>query len=156
MKFDPFMWAEVTTSASHHAEGFLGLRLSAPSAVYIVADGFEALLGYGTSFDADIAGLFEYRVEGPKGVRFFQYVPPAVSFDSQGEVYTNADRLPFQSGQVYEVQRALRMQQLMQRDMMAEIRQATAELRASRAPAAPAASAVSSDEAEGTSDAEGS
>lgn len=136
MKFDPFAWDEVNTNAENESrKGKLQLRSSAPVALYITAQGYEVLAGYGTSFDLDLAETFSFRIEAGKGVRAFRHNPTPSSVVAVGEIYTNPDRMPHESGSMAEVLRARRMLEIERRSMMAEMRQEFAAMRAASAPA---------------------
>lgn len=129
MKFDPFVWDEVKTNEEiQRPKGKLQLRLSAPGAVYVTSQGYEALVGYGTSFDLDLAEPHSIRVEAGKGIRAFIYAPAPTTFVAVGEVFTNPDRLPHESGSMAEVLRARRMLEIERRAMMKEMRSAHSEM----------------------------
>lgn len=154
MKFDIFAWSEIEPNLWFNGPaGSLVVKASAPSALFVEQDGFEVCAGHGVAFDLDISGEFRFRLEGPKSARFFYQAGASVAVPSLGVVYTNADKLPAQSGTYFEVRRALREQQLAQSAMMKEIRAATSLLRAerkalSRASALPAANASGTEPAQ--------
>lgn len=130
MKFDPFSYDEVKTNVEIESrKGKLRLQLSAPSALYVSAQGYEALAGYGASFDLEITEAFSFRIEAAKGVRAFRLNPAPASYVATGEVYTNADRMPHESGSMAEVLRARRMLEIERRSMMAEMRAEFASMR---------------------------
>lgn len=139
-KFDVFVWDEAKTNEKiAHPKGQLRLRTSAPCALYIEAQGVEALAGYAADFDLEVSEAVTFRIEAPKGVRAFKYAPLATSFESQGEVFTNIDRMPHESGMLAEVTKARRMLEIERRSMLAEIRKEASIARASlRENAAPA------------------
>ncbi|VDC31836.1 hypothetical protein [Pseudogemmobacter humi] len=123
MKFDPFSWNEVKTNEKISIKkGWLRLRLSAPCPLYVEAEGCEALVGVETSFDVELSEAVSFCVAAPKGVRAFLHVPPGTVFEPQGEVYTNIDRMPDESGNVLEVRRAMRQLELERRAMLRSIR----------------------------------
>lgn len=129
MKFDPFAWDEVKPNVQiERPKGKLQLRLSAPGAVYITAEGYEALAGFGASFDLDLAEAFTFRIDAVKGTRAFMYSPAPSSFVAIGEVFTNPDRMPHESGSMAEVLRARRMLEIERRSMMAEMRSAHSQM----------------------------
>lgn len=131
MKFDVFTWNEVKPNEKNKAEkGRLRLLCSAPSPLYIEAEGVEALAGVSTSFDLEVAQAVTFRLEAPKGVRLFQYHPFPTAFQADGEVFTNIDRLPHESGMLAEVTRARRQLEIERRSMMAQIRAETARAKA--------------------------
>lgn len=125
MKFCPFNWNEVKPNEENKArKGWLRLRLSAPCPVYIQAKGYEALAGFGSSFDLDLSEAVTFRVEAPKGVRVFQYLPPSSAREPASEVYTNIDRMPDESGNLLEVRQGMRQLELMRRQVLRDIRAA--------------------------------
>lgn len=129
MKFDPFVWDEVKTNEEiQRPKGKLQLRTSAPVALYVTSEGYEALAGYGASFDLDLAEAFFFRIDAAKGTRAFIYAPAPSSFVAIGEVFTNPDRMPHESGSMAEVLRARRMLEMERRAMMKEMRVAHSQM----------------------------
>jgi len=132
-KLDVFAWSEVIPGSEVAGVARnLELRCSAPSALFVSSQGYEVLAGYGTDFDLAIADEYTFRLEGPKGVRCFVKGDVSAQYQSQGQVFTNCDRLPHQSGAVLEVRRALREQQFRHQQFMREARQAAEGLRRMR------------------------
>ena len=145
MKHDLFAWQEVKINAPYEVpKGDLFLRLSAASPVFIQAEGVESLLGVQTEFAVEISEAAQITVAAKSGVRAFVRVAPVTSYEHRGEVFTNIDRLPQESGMLADVTRARRQLELERRQMMAEIRAEAAKVRAAMAPAkdAKAADAV--------------
>lgn len=134
MKFDPFAWEEVPLGKDFEGPlGGLKVLASAPVALFISVQGFEALAGYGHSFDLTLAEPFSFRVEGTKGIRAFWEVPGTMDLlPSPDPSLTNAERLPHESGSMNEVRRALRLQKLESRAILREFREESARLRADR------------------------
>jgi len=155
MKLDLFSWQEFASGVSVPWSGPLRLKVSEPSALYLLnADGIEILAGFGASFDLDISGSFEFRVDGKSKARVFVDMPPDGSFRSLGEIFSNPDRLRHESGALREVRAALRLQQIESAHMMAQVRAETSKLRAERvalhaASVVPSAAASSPDVADG-------
>jgi len=161
MKLDLFSWQEFASGVSVPWSGPLRLKVSEPSALYLLnSDGIEILAGFGASFDFDISGSFEFRVDGKSKARVFVDMPPDGSFRSLGEIFSNPDRLRHESGALREVRAALRVQQLESKRMMDTVRAETNMLKAERlalarsaplpvAVAVPSASASSPDVADG-------
>lgn len=136
MKFDVFSWDEVKTNEKvQTGKGVLRLRLSAPAALYFEAEGVEALAGYGADFEVEVSDPVTFRVEGPKTIRAFMFRPLPTAVEAVGEVYTNIDRMPGESGMVAEVTRARRQLEMERRSMLKEIREEAAKARASLRPA---------------------
>lgn len=130
-KFDVFVWNEVTTNGKiAHPKGQLRLRLSQPAPLYIEAEGVEALAGYASDFDLEVSEAVTFRVEAAKGVRAFLYNPLPTSTVAEGEVFTNVDRMPHESGMMAEVTRARRMFEIERRQALDELRRETAIMRA--------------------------
>lgn len=131
-KFNPFQWKEVKTNETLEApKGRLLLRLSSPCPVYVSAQGFQALLGFASDFDAEFAEAVEIEIAAPKGVRAFAFEPEGCSFVCLTESFTNNDRMPNESGILADVTRARRMLDFERRQMLHDMRQEAASMRAS-------------------------
>ncbi|QCS36983.1 hypothetical protein [Tortoise microvirus 38] len=149
MKFDPFSQQEVSTNETvWFGKGRLRLSLSARCPLYIEAQGIEALAGIAETFDLDLSEEVSFRVEAPEGVRAFLRVPEPTSFEPEGEVFTNIDRMPHESGSVAEVTRAMRLFELERRAALREIREEAEELRTLRQAAKPQAQPIHQGEGE--------
>lgn len=149
MKFDVFKWNEVKTNAQIQVgKGVLRLRVSAPCPLYLQAEGVEALVGVGTSFDVEASGAVSFRVEAPEGVRAFREQAESTSCKHTGEVFTNIDRMPDESGSMAEVLRARRLFEFEQRSLLREMRSEREALLAARAKDEAPAEAVSKAERE--------
>lgn len=133
MKFDIFSWQEVKSNEQIQArKGILRVRASAPVALYVEAEGYEVLAGVGLTHEIDLSEAVTWRAEAPEGTRVFWQPPAVTSFVCEGEVFTNIDRMPHESGQVAEVTRALRMFELERRRALQEIRAERDALEAAR------------------------
>lgn len=133
MKFDIFSWQEVQPNEENQArKGILRVRASAPVALYVQAEGYEVLAGVGLSHEVDLSEAVTWRAEAPEGTRVFWQPPAVTTYVCDGEVYTNIDRMPHESGQVAEVTRALRMFELQRREALREIRAERDALEAAR------------------------
>lgn len=127
MKFDPLTWNEVSANETIQiGKGVLRLRASAPVPVYIEIHGVEALADYGTNVEIEVSEAARAKVIAPKGVRVFVYTPLPTAVQAQGEVFTNIDRMPSESGPMAEVTRALRALEIERRAALRDIRQAAA------------------------------
>lgn len=134
MKFDPFSWREVPNNEeTPFGKGRLRLRLSGRAPLYVSAQGVEALVGIEENFEVEVSEDVTFRVDGPDGLRAFLYDPEPTTTEPEGEVFTNADRMPMESGSLAEVTRALRVFEMERRTALREIRQETAKLKAARA-----------------------
>ncbi|WP_296222913.1 hypothetical protein [uncultured Sphingomonas sp.] len=132
MKYDPFSWDEVKPNEEvKFSQGRLRLQLSAPAALFITCQGVEGVASFGAFHDVEVSEEVTFRVEGAKGLRVFMRRSFGTSVEAEGEVYTNADRMPFESGVVAEVTRARRQLELERRAMLKEIRTEAAIARAS-------------------------
>lgn len=121
MKFDPFAWKEVPDAQKIQVgKGRVRLHLSEPAALYVHSQGYEALAGYGSSFDLEFA---EKVTLSTVASRVFVFDPSVRSEKSKGQVFTNIDRMPDESGNVLEVRRAMRELELTRRSILREIRQ---------------------------------
>lgn len=132
MKYDPYAWDEVKPNEEiRFPKGRLRLQLSAPAPLYITAQGVEGLASYGSTHDVEVSEEVTYRIEGVKSLRAFQRRSYGTSVEAEGEVYTNVDRMPYESGAVAEVTRARRQLEIERRAMLKEIRAEAAIARAS-------------------------
>lgn len=123
MKFDLFSWLEAKTNEEIKVgKGVLRLRCSAPSPLYLKAEGHEVLAGVSTAFEIDLAEEVTFRLDAPKGVRLFRYLPDQTSLPASGETFFNLDRMPHESGNLAEVNAALRKFELQQRSTLAAMK----------------------------------
>lgn len=139
MKFDPYSWQEVQPNEEiEFQKGVLRVRCSQSAPLYISAQGFQALAGVATEHVYEVSETVTFSVAAKAGVRVFLYTPEPTSVASTGEVFTNIDRMPDESGAVAEVIRARRMLEFERRAMLTEMREThqalLAEVRASGAP----------------------
>lgn len=138
MQFDPFKWEELSSGKANEApKGLLHIMSTEAISVLVTCQGHEALAGVGTEVKVQIAEDFTYTIFGPKTARCFVKKPPKVYHKPSGEVFTNADRLPTESGTVLEVKRALRQLQIQQSTYMRENKLAQMRKRAERKKDAP-------------------
>lgn len=123
MKFDPFSWHEVKANEEIQVrKGWLRLRCSAAAPLYVSAEGHEVCAGVASAFDLDLSEAVSFRLDAPKGVRVFLHRPFDTSVEPEGEVFTNIDRMPSESGSMAEVTRAMRVFELQRRAALREIR----------------------------------
>lgn len=130
MKFNPLEWSLVheTFEAS---SGVVQLRSSAPFGVTIEAEGVEAAAGYAAHHRLALPGPARVTVTATAPV--FRKDQPSRVYRPEGEVFTNIDRMPHESGTVAEVTKAMRLWKLEQRALMRQIREERAALDAARA-----------------------
>ena len=134
MKMDIFNRSERDANKNHEApQGLLQVWASQPGALFVTSEGYETLVGYGTEWRVKTTGQVEFRVE-TKG-RVFVLDPKPVNHEPTGEVFTNMDRQPMESGSVLEVTRQLRAMKLEAQAIRRALRddQAKAERRRQRA-----------------------
>lgn len=148
MKFNPFRMQEVAVGREMVGHSPLEVVLNQPGSLWVTAEGYEALVGYGTVWDLQIDGEFSFRVDAPKGARAFVNNPPVAAFEPEGVIFTNHERGLDESGMLYEVKRALRAQKLEHAQLMHTIRAETAKVKAAHE-AATAAAAVAAAPSEG-------
>ncbi len=134
MKFHPHFWREVKPNETFQAfQGLLRVRCAPGAALFLDCQGVEALVGFDTSFEVEISEEMTAKVTAfEKQTRVFVFVPEQTSVVDSGEIFTNIDRMPHESGSVLEVRRALRELELEKRAAMREIRAERAVLNASR------------------------
>lgn len=139
MKVDLFAWQELQLQQKYQtAKGALHIKSSEPVALYAQAEGVEVLVGTGTEIKAQFVQEVEYWVESAGSARVFVHAPGKQFYVPVGEVYTNADRAPDESGTVLEVRKALRQFHLEQQAVRREMRRDMANLRRARAATSPA------------------
>lgn len=123
MRFNPFEWEEINVEETRAApKGRLWLRCSQECAVYLTAQGYEVLGEVGREIDLTLSEDVTFRVEAPANARIFLYKPQVQFIEPTGEVFTNADRMPSESGAMMETRRALRMLQLEQQAVLRQMR----------------------------------
>lgn len=134
MKFDPLSWNEVKPNGKEISaqKGQLWVRCSAPCPLYITVEGVEALAGVSCEHTIQLSDPVKWRVDAPQGVRVFFHRPHSTSVKFEGEVYTNIDQMPQESGSILEVKKTLRLFHLEQQQVMRGIREARDQLAAER------------------------
>lgn len=153
-KMNPFDFTETKTNEEIiFPQGRLWVRLSAPAPIYVTLDGIETLVsqGHDTEVDLKLSQEGTFRIDAEAGVRAFIYNPHRVVFEPAGEIFTNTDRMPHESGTMAEINGALRRFKLEQRMMLKEIQQEREALEAGkqeRAPVAPETQVKPGDEPE--------
>lgn len=137
MKFNPCDWKEVKPHEKAVSQkGMLRVRCSIAAPLYIESFGAQALAGVATAFDLDLSEEVIWHFDAPKGARVFVFSPERAVRKVEGEVFTNIDRMPDESGSVAEVTRALRQFELERRAGLRELRAEREALAAERAAAA--------------------
>lgn len=131
-KLDLTAWDEVSSGEWRLCRsGRLHVRLSAPAALYATDDGVETLVGFDSEFEVIASGPFDFFVDGLVRVFVFRSDPSGVPVS--GVPFANVERLPMESGSLYEVKRALRLQQFERRELMKEMRREADQMRQLRA-----------------------
>ena len=128
MRFDPLAWDEVSPNEENICKGTLRVRSSREGALYVQVEGVEALYGIGTSFEVQTPSEMIWRLDAHSDTRVFVQRLFGTSFECEGEVFTNIDRMPHESESVAEVTRARRMLELERRSFLAEVRAENAAL----------------------------
>lgn len=106
-------WTEIDAQDDTPASGRLRLRLEAPATLWITPQGGEAYpQGEAQAFDLFLPENVTFTFS--EAVRAFMYVRPSRARSPRGEVFTNLDRKPGESGSVQEVRRAAREFALLQ------------------------------------------
>lgn len=155
MKFDHFAFSEVAPGVRRPiGAGVLRVRCSAASPLYIETEGVEVLAGVDTSFEVDLSRPVIWHVDAAAPVRVFVFEPVSTTAECRGEVFTNIDRLPSESGTLYEVQRAMRELEFQRRRAMREIRMCAAAHMPVPARSHPVPPLASASDHEGNPDAE--
>ena len=125
MRFDPFKFSEVKPNVELESpKGLLHVMCSQPVTVYVSCQGVEAIAGFGQEIRVQIADAFTFRIEGPELTRVFVEDPRSIYSVPTGEVFTNLDRKPAESGTMLAVQQALRNLKLQERSMLQTMRAA--------------------------------
>lgn len=132
MKFNPLEWSPVHETFEAPS-GVVHLQSSAPFGVTIEAEGVEAAAGYAAQHRLALPGPARVTVTATAPV--YRKDQPSRVYRPEGEVFTNIDRMPQESGTVAEVTKAMRLWKLEQRALMRQIREERAALDAARAKA---------------------
>lgn len=137
MKFNPDNWSKIKDGEVHETKsGLLRLMCAEKALVYITVDGVEALAAAGEgAHKIEVLRPFSFRVVSEGEIWLFS--PVAQTFKPTGEVFTNADRMVLESGNLLEVKRAMREWQLEQREMVRNMRAETRKLVEAQKKAAP-------------------
>ena len=132
MKFNPFKYSEVKANAEIESpQGLLHVMCSENCNVYVTCQGVEALAGYGREVRVQIADAFIFRVEAVKTARVFIEDPQKVFYTPKGEVFTNMDRKPQESGTMLAIKQGLRSLQLKEMSILNTMREFDKRTRAS-------------------------
>ncbi|MEP3530117.1 MAG: hypothetical protein ABJN39_20250 [Sulfitobacter sp.] len=133
MKFDPFKWQQVRPNVENKGpQGMLHVMCSESATVYVSCQGVEAIAGHGKEVRVRLAEAFTFRVKADKAADVFVYSPMANCQQSDGEVFTNIDRQPDESGTMLEISRALRAFKLEQAGLRKQVRAEMRELQKER------------------------
>ena len=124
MKFDPLSWQEIKVGTKYETEkGRVHVKATTPLSLFVSIEGVEALVETGTDLRVELAQEMEYWLEGPAKTRCFVHAPGKLYYKPVGEVFTNADRLPDESGAMQEVRKALRAMKLENREILRNMRE---------------------------------
>lgn len=138
-KFNPQHWKVVKHGQTFEFAGRLLLRSKAQIAVTVTDTyGCEALAGIGHEVRAEFAQASQVTVECLDAEQdVFLYAPQNDVIVCSGEVFTNIDRMPMESGTMLEVKKALRELELKRRGVLSEIRAERDAMKRERAAAKP-------------------
>lgn len=123
MKIDLYKWREVKPNEKFQApKGRLHIMCSKSANLYVEAFGIEVLAGFGQEIDISTTETVIATVEADSDARVFIESPRAIFHESEGEVFTNIDRTPTESGSLNEVRKAMRLFQLEQRELSRQMK----------------------------------
>lgn len=127
MKLNPKLWYKTDGKEVPLPAGKTALRCLRPSAL-VVENGVHSVpAGFGTEFALDLPeGCTVSLIGEGKGSDLWLSAPPASSILDHGEVFTNMDRKPHESGALSETMAALRRLQLEERAMLQRMKRAQA------------------------------
>lgn len=136
MKFNPQQWTVLKNGQTFELQGRLHVRSTAQIAVQVTDQfGCTALAGIGHEIKALFGSPVQVTLEilsGDAEADIFVYQPQNMPIRCTGEIFTNVDRMPMESGTMVEVKRALRELELNRRGMLREIRAERAAFRAEK------------------------
>lgn len=140
-KFNTIDWKEIPHGETFEIlGGKVHVRATRPVAVLVENEGGEALAGTGLEIEQTFPGPVAVTVlaTDDTDVRVFLFDRETRLPSKRDEVFTNADRMPMESGTLLEVQKSLRAFKLEQRSMLSEMRAERRALEQSRKAAEPA------------------
>ena len=133
MRMDVNKWAEVPLGERLPINsGVIHVKATTPVSVFAFSGEAPVLIGTGHEVRCTIDNAFSYEVQGAKNTRAFSYEPELLSNKPQGDIHTNVDRQPMDSGNLLEVKRAHRLFKLEAAQTMESIRRAQREMLAKR------------------------
>lgn len=145
MKINLMNWDEVFASTFKSQQGRAFAKTSVPCNFYAGYDTDDEIVGHvllatGHEIDFEFGANVQITVEpvSPhKKTALFVYSPMSHAIPDDGEIYSNADRRPSESGTMAAVTAALRLHKLQMNNDIKKIRSETALLHAAAAAAAP-------------------
>nr|CRY97224.1 hypothetical protein [uncultured prokaryote] len=120
MKFDFSSWVEFDGQIEI-TSGLVQVLCTGPASFFIGVEDSETLAGSGSSFRARVSFPVMLRVACLKGVRSFYFNPVRLISRPFGEVFTNLDQRPVESGTVAEIRKTLRLFEIKQAHLRREI-----------------------------------
>ncbi len=129
MKTVNFTYKETKANEKIKFKGQLLLRASAPCALFLFDGQVETLAGFGAEFDISAPQATAFKVVAPEGVRVFRRHPDSLVRKGSGKAFTNADRMPHESGALLEVRKGLREIALARKGLQQETEAALREVR---------------------------
>lgn len=120
-------WREEKGTTFEVASGVLFVMSNKPVSVFVETDGVESFLGTGTQIRYKTQAKMNVRLERPPASIVHVYDPIKQVTRPTGPVFTNADRMPLESGTLFEIRRAARMFQLERKRQVEEMRRLSIE-----------------------------
>lgn len=151
MKLNPSEWS--VAREKFQAKGVVRLRGQTPFAVRLSVDASEVVLGEETQHTLYLDKVTQVVILSKQPV--YMKAQPSRVVHPTGEVFTNIDRLPNESGTVAEVTKALRMLKLEERAMIRRIREEIRSADEVIEPRQPRTEGAAENEAEAEAEAEG-
>lgn len=131
MRINPLMWREVR--APEWIDGPVGrliLRATALVGVVVEQEGIEAVLGFGSDFDAHLNGEYRFRVVGDPKTLCTVFDPSRPLYRPVGESLTNVDDRPIMTPVERQMLEMRREFDLMRYQARMQLREEMQQLRA--------------------------
>lgn len=121
MKFSPENWKEVKPNDKIEiTQGRLWLRLTQASPILVTSlSGVETLVCFDTEADIEVTDC-AFAIFTNEKARGWLFERPVEYFESDGEIFTNADRMVMESGTMGEITKALRLFKIEQNSILRE------------------------------------
>jgi len=135
MRFDIHEWTEIELDVEYqNSSGTIAIMATGEVNLFGCNSGRrDILMGTGNNLRREAKSCEFFNVQGPKDVRVFLYTPFSEPIESVGVSHTNLERQPLESGNLFEVRKAVRQLKLESMLAMKEMRRVNAELQAQNA-----------------------